>query len=102
MKLSHAGRRIPCSHSMHHLDFTHTILMTEAQETQSVPQNEAEKSASTIEAPPPAAEAAPPPEPWAPERVIEWNAYYDLYVMAATLLLVFIVACNFVSDSSIF
>jgi tetratricopeptide (TPR) repeat protein len=102
MKLSFAGRRIPCSHSTHHLDLTHTILMTEAQETQSVPENEAQKSASTIEAPPPEVEVEPPPEPWTPERVIEWNAYYDRYVMAATLLLAFIVSCNYVADSSIF
>jgi tetratricopeptide (TPR) repeat protein len=102
MKLSHAGRRIPCTHSTHHFDLTHNILMTEAQETQSVPENDAEKSTSTIEAPPPEAEPEPPPEPWTPERVIEWNAYYDLYVLAATLLLAFVVSCNYVSDSSIF
>ncbi len=76
--------------------------MTEAQETQSVPENEAEKSASTLEAPAPETEPEPPPEPWTPERVIEWNAYYDLYVMAATLLLAFVVSCNYVSDSTIF
>ena len=34
--------------------------------------------------------------------MLEWNAYYDVYVMAATLLLVFIVSCNYVADSSIF
>jgi tetratricopeptide (TPR) repeat protein len=76
--------------------------MTEAQETQSVPENDAEKSTSTMEAAPPEAEPEPPPEPWTPERVIEWNAYYDLYVLAATLLLAFVVSCNYVSDSSIF
>lgn len=34
--------------------------------------------------------APPPPEPWTPERVLEWNRYYDLYVVAAALLLIFI------------
>lgn len=46
----------------------------------------------------PAAEAAeeldvePEPEPWTPARVSEWNAYYDLYVMGAALLLTFVVS----------
>lgn len=49
---------------------------------------------------PPAADAAdvadvepePEPEPWTPARVSEWNAYYDLYVMGAALLLIFVVS----------
>ncbi len=32
---------------------------------------------------------APEPEPWTPERATMWNAYYDLYVLGAALLLVF-------------
>lgn len=76
--------------------------MTETQTTQPVPENEVEKTASTIESQPPEGEAELPPEPWTPERVNEWNAYYDLYVMAATLLLAFVVACNSLSDSSVF
>ena len=47
------------------------------------------------------AEAAPEPEPWTPERVLEWNAYYDLYVMGAVLLLAFVVSCVKMSDSSL-
>ncbi|WP_205678636.1 tetratricopeptide repeat protein [Aquisphaera insulae] len=39
---------------------------------------------------PDAAEPLPEPEPWTPERVLEWNAYYDIYVMFAALLLVFV------------
>ena len=31
----------------------------------------------------PETEAEPPPEPWTPERVSEWNAYYDFYVKLA-------------------
>lgn len=34
-------------------------------------------------------EPEPQPEPWTPERVTEWNAYYDLYVLGAVLLLAF-------------
>lgn len=36
------------------------------------------------------AEAEPAPEPWTAERVSEWNAYYDVYVMLAALLLAFV------------
>ncbi len=39
-----------------------------------------------------------PPEPWTPQRVSEWNAYYDVYVKLAALLLVFMVACNYIAD----
>ena len=44
----------------------------------------------------PEPDAEPPPEPWTPERVSEWNAYYDFYVKLAALLLVFMVSCNYV------
>jgi tetratricopeptide (TPR) repeat protein len=37
-----------------------------------------------------AGESQPPPLPWTPERVSEWNAYYDIYVMLAVLLLTFV------------
>ena len=67
--------------------------MTEPEAPQSVPENEPEH-ASTDDTPAPEAEAEPPPEPWTPERVNEWNAYYDIYVMAAAVLLAMIVACN--------
>ncbi|APW60594.1 hypothetical protein BSF38_02069 [Paludisphaera borealis] len=36
----------------------------------------------------------PEPEPWTPERVSEWNAYYDWYVMGAALLLAFVVTAS--------
>jgi hypothetical protein len=55
-------------------------------------------SATEEPAPPP----APEPEPWTPERVSEWNAYYDRYVMGAALLLALVVSCNYASDSSLF
>ena len=36
-----------------------------------------------------------------PERVSQWNAYYDVYVKWAALILVFMVACNYVTDSHV-
>ncbi len=47
------------------------------------------------------AEAEPQPEPWTPERVVEWNRYYDLYVAAAALLLVFLVATHKLAGSAV-
>jgi hypothetical protein len=44
---------------------------------------------------------APAPEPWTPERVSEWNRYYDLYVAAAALLLVFLGATHKIYSSSL-
>ena len=37
---------------------------------------------------------APAPEPWTPRRVSEWNSYYDLYVAAFVVLLVFLGSAN--------
>ena len=45
-------------------------------------------------------EADAEPEPWTPERVSEWNAYYDIYVMLAVLLLAFVVAAVRINNSS--
>jgi Tfp pilus assembly protein PilF len=41
-----------------------------------------------------AVDVEPEPEPWTPERVSEWNAYYDWYVMGAVLLLAFVVSAS--------
>src|SRR4051812_39144065 len=38
------------------------------------------------EGPPP----EPEPEPWTAQRVVEWNAYYDIYVVLGVLLLAFV------------
>ena len=37
---------------------------------------------------------SPPPEPWTPRRVAEWNAYYDIYVAGFVLLLALLGAVN--------
>src|SRR5690349_242070 len=67
-------------------------------EIDSVPPESKEPPSDGEAAPPP----APEPEPWTPERVSEWNAYYDRYVMGAALLLALVVSCNYVADSSVF
>jgi tetratricopeptide (TPR) repeat protein len=76
--------------------------MTEIQGDQSVPEDQSQTApmtgeplASDIETD---AEAEAPPEPWTPERVTEWNNYFDVYVMLAALLLVFVASCNYVTD----
>ena len=46
------------------------------------------------------AETVPQPEPWTPERVTEWNAYYDIYVMLAVLLLAFVVSSVRVDENN--
>ena len=60
-----------------------------------------ESSTTTDETAVPETDAEPPPEPWTPERVSEWNAYYDFYVKLAALLLVFMVSCNYVTDTHV-
>ncbi|MGZ3414110.1 MAG: tetratricopeptide repeat protein, partial [Isosphaeraceae bacterium] len=46
------------------------------------------------------AETVPQPEPWTPERVSEWNAYYDFYVMLAVLFLAFVVSSVRVDENN--
>ena len=75
--------------------------MTEPEISQPVPDNENAAATATEENPTPDIDAELPPEPWTPERVSEWNAYYDFYVKMAALLLVFMVSCNFVTDTHV-
>jgi hypothetical protein len=77
--------------------------MTEPEVSQPVPENDIASATATEEtlAPESESEAAPPPEPWTPERVSEWNAYYDFYVKSAVLLLVFVTSCNYAKDSQL-
>jgi tetratricopeptide (TPR) repeat protein len=46
-------------------------------------------------------DAEPEPEPWTPERVVEWNTYYDKYVMLGALFLIFVVSANRITNSSL-
>ena len=75
--------------------------MPETETAQSIPENENESSATTNETAVSETDAEPPPEPWTPERVSEWNAYYDFYVKLAALLLVFMISCNYVTDAQV-
>ena len=46
-------------------------------------------------------EATPPPvEPWTPTRVVEWNAYYDVYVAAFVLALAFLGSANKIQSAN--
>jgi tetratricopeptide (TPR) repeat protein len=74
--------------------------MTEPETTQTVADNESLAASGVDVAPAPEPEVEPP-QPWTAERVLEWNAYYDIYVVLAALLLVFIVSCNYVTDSQL-
>ncbi len=76
--------------------------MTEIQGNQSVPEDQSEKAPTTDEAVASdietETEGEAAPEPWTPERVTEWNNYFDVYVMLAALLLVGLASCNYVTD----
>ncbi len=52
-------------------------------------------------APGPEQEPEQEAEPWTPERVSEWNAYYDLFVALGVLLLALAVSANKINQSSI-
>ena len=54
-------------------------------------------TATTSDAPP----AKKPPEPWTPQKVREWNAYYDKYVALGVLLLVFLGSFNKLANPSV-
>jgi tetratricopeptide (TPR) repeat protein len=69
--------------------------MTDLATTDPLPE-EGDAAASAAEAPP----EKPAPEPWTPERVLEWNAYYDMYIVAFVLLLVFLGSANTIQPIS--
>jgi len=73
--------------------------MTQPETSPSIPDTErVAEGAPPVDAP----EAEEPqPEPWTPERVAEWNAYYDLYVMLGVLLLVFVASTNLIQHASL-
>ncbi|MEO6808323.1 MAG: tetratricopeptide repeat protein [Isosphaeraceae bacterium] len=67
---------------------------------------QADEHAQTVETPTDgepveAAATAPEPEPWTPERVTEWNRYYDLYVAGGVLFLVFLTAAHKIFGSAL-
>ena len=79
-----------------------TFLMTESKKTETPPKSDPEPNALAADGGDEAEESEEPaPQPWTTERVVEWNAYYDIYVMLAVLLLAFIVSANQIAHSSI-
>lgn len=44
---------------------------------------------------------SPAPEPWTPERVVEWNNYYNIYVAIGLLVLVVVKTLNLFEESAI-
>jgi tetratricopeptide (TPR) repeat protein len=75
--------------------------MPETQTSDPIPVDDPASPTGTAPLPEEAEEAAPAPEPMTPERVSQWNAYYDVYVKWAALIFVFMVACNYVTDSNV-
>src|SRR5262245_18130362 len=76
--------------------------MTESESSHSNLEPKPNVPATDAEATPAVAEPpAPEPEPWTPERVSEWNAYYDMYVVIGVLLLVFVASANKITHSAI-
>jgi tetratricopeptide (TPR) repeat protein len=73
--------------------------MTQIQGDQPVADDQSQTAPSSEEPVASETEAEYAPEPWTPERVTEWNNYFDIYVMLAALLLVFIASCNYVTDA---
>ena len=79
------------------------LLMTESKKTETLPKSDvAPDPLETAGGDDSEEPEEPAPEPWTPERVLEWNAYYDIYVMLAVLLLAFLVSANRIGHSSIF
>ncbi len=79
-----------------------TYPMTESKKTETIPKSDRDPNALETDAGDETAESEEPaPQPWTTERVIEWNAYYDVYLMLAVLLLAFIVSANRITHSSI-
>ncbi len=67
--------------------------MTEANPEENPPG--ADSATAVTEAP---KRAKPAPEPWTPERVVSWNSYYDMYVVSAVLILIFLSASIKIMD----
>ena len=79
--------------------------MTQTEASPPVPEEESTRPGTADDAAAAAtadadAESQPEPQPWTPERVSEWNAYYDIYVMLAVLLLAFVVSAVRVDENN--
>ena len=65
------------------------------------PESQPPSSSAVAAEAPPIDEPVAEPEPWTPERVSEWNNYYDVYVLLGVLLLAFFVSANKITQSPI-
>lgn len=63
--------------------------------------SDSETQATQLEAAEAEVPAAPAPVPWTGERVLEWNRYYDWYVVAGVLLLVLVGAIHPITNPSL-
>ncbi len=75
--------------------------MPETETSKPIPVDDPASAAATASEYEEGAEPEPEPEPMTPGRVTQWNAYYDVYVKWAALIFVFMVACNYVTDSHV-
>ncbi|MFO0909896.1 MAG: hypothetical protein U0794_16365 [Isosphaeraceae bacterium] len=75
--------------------------MTQPETSKPLPESEKASDLAASNTDVEAGETETENEPWTPERVLEWNAYYDLYVMLGVLLLTFIASANKITHSSI-
>jgi tetratricopeptide (TPR) repeat protein len=74
--------------------------MTQPETPEPIPRSEPARGATAEAAEAPQPEE-PKPEPWTAERVSEWNAYYDVYVVLGVLLLTFLASANKITHSSL-
>ncbi len=74
--------------------------MTDARSPETPPADDPKAGAA---AEPDTETAAEPeaPAPWTAEKVVEWNRYYDIYVVLAVLLLTFLGSMNLLTSSSL-
>lgn len=75
--------------------------MTDARSPETPEAGDPPTEAPTDAAAEPSQPEVPAPEPWTPRKVAEWNAYYDLYVALAVLLVGFLGSANRLTNSAI-
>ncbi len=86
------GRLIP--------SFIPTAPMTDARSPETQPDDASVATAADADTATATAEA-PAPEPWTAAKVVEWNSYYDIYVVLAVLLITFLGSINLLSNSGV-
>ncbi|GAC1463561.1 MAG: hypothetical protein NVSMB9_01190 [Isosphaeraceae bacterium] len=77
------------------------LLMTQPETPESLPSSSPQSAVDDLEIAEETGAEEPEPQPWTEERVTEWNAYYDLYVLFGVLLLTFIASTNKITHSAI-